>query len=104
MRVVPTLTFDLLRTGHWIKMRRSLAPFSGPESLVHTRSLADFITTTSAFRFSVHTGGRLKALKRLTARELFMAFVVLIMTVTATAWLNGRPRLSVQQVEASLAR
>ena len=37
-------------------MRRSLAPFSGPESLVHTRSWADFITTTSAFRFSVHTG------------------------------------------------
>ena len=32
------------RTGHWIKMRRSLARFSGPESLVHTRSLADFIT------------------------------------------------------------
>jgi hypothetical protein len=26
------------------------------ESLVHTRSLADFITTTSGFRFSVHTG------------------------------------------------
>jgi hypothetical protein len=37
-------------------MRRSLAPFSEPESLVHTRSLADFITTTSGFRFSVHTG------------------------------------------------
>ena len=36
-------------------MRRSLAPFSGPESLVHTRSLADFITTMSGFRFSVHT-------------------------------------------------
>jgi len=44
------------RTGHWTKMRRSLAPFSGPESLVHTRSLADFITTTSGFRFSVQTG------------------------------------------------
>jgi len=26
------------RTGHWIKMRRSLARFSGPESSVHTRS------------------------------------------------------------------
>jgi hypothetical protein len=37
-------------------MRRSLAPFSGPELLVHTRSLVDFITTTSGFRFSVHTG------------------------------------------------
>ncbi len=38
-------------------MRRSLAPFSGPKSLVHAQSLADFITTTSGFRFSVHTGG-----------------------------------------------
>jgi hypothetical protein len=37
------------------KDARSLARFSGPESLVHTRSLADFITTTSGFRFSVHT-------------------------------------------------
>jgi hypothetical protein len=37
-------------------------------------------------------------------RELIIAFVVLIITVTATAWLNGGPRLSVQQVEASLAR
>ena len=45
------------RTGHWIKILRSLAPFSGPESSVHTRSLADFITTTSGFRFSVHTMG-----------------------------------------------
>ena len=36
-------------------MRRSLAPFSGAESLGHTQSLADFITTTSGFRFSVHT-------------------------------------------------
>lgn len=36
-------------------MRRSLAPFSRPESSVHTRSLADFIITMSGFRFSVHT-------------------------------------------------
>src|SRR5680860_133304 len=43
------------RTGRWIKMRRSLAPFTAPESLVHAQSLADFITTTSGFRFSVHT-------------------------------------------------
>ena len=34
-------------------------------------------------------------------RELLIAAVVLIITVTATAWLNGGPRLSVQQVEAS---
>ena len=37
-------------------------------------------------------------------RDLFIAFVVLFLTVTATAWLNVGPRLSVQQVEASLAR
>src|SRR5450759_2667056 len=37
-------------------MRRSLARFSEPESSVHTRSLAGFITTMSGFRFSVHTG------------------------------------------------
>src|SRR5450830_1365616 len=43
------------RTGHWIKMRRSLVWFSRPESLIHTRSLAGFITITSGFRFSVHT-------------------------------------------------
>jgi hypothetical protein len=36
-------------------MRQSLAPFSGPESSPQTRSLADFIATTSGFRFSVHT-------------------------------------------------
>jgi hypothetical protein len=45
------------RTGHWIKMRRSLARFSEPESLVHTQSLAEFITATSGFKFSVHTPG-----------------------------------------------
>ena len=44
------------RTGHWTKMRRSRARFSGPESSVHARSLADFITNMSGFRFSVHTG------------------------------------------------
>jgi hypothetical protein len=37
-------------------------------------------------------------------RDLFIAFAVLILTVTATTWLNVGPRLSVQQVEASLAR
>jgi hypothetical protein len=36
-------------------MRRSLARFSGPVSLIHAPSLADSITTTLEFRFSVHT-------------------------------------------------
>jgi hypothetical protein len=33
-------------------------------------------------------------------RDLFIAFVMLILTVAATAWVNTGPRLSVQQVEA----
>ena len=32
-------------------------------------------------------------------RELFVAFVMLIITVAATAWLNAGPRLNVQQVQ-----
>src|SRR6266705_2544196 len=37
-------------------MRRSLGRFSGPETSIHARSLADFITIMCGFRFSVHTG------------------------------------------------
>jgi transposase InsO family protein len=44
------------RIGRWIKMRRSITPFSEPESSVHTRFLAGFITTMSGF--SVHTTPR----------------------------------------------
>jgi hypothetical protein len=40
-------------------MLRSLARFNGPEASDRTPSLADFITTTSGFRFSVHTGAAL---------------------------------------------
>ena len=49
------ITTTLERTGHWIKMRRSLARFTGPGASNHTPCLADSITTTSGFRFSVHT-------------------------------------------------
>src|ERR1700738_2467938 len=52
------ITTRLELIGHWIKMRRSLAEFSEPESSFHTRSSADFITITCGFRFSVHTRGR----------------------------------------------
>jgi hypothetical protein len=44
--------------GHWTKIRRSIALFSGFDVSIHARSWADFITITFAFRFSVHTGGR----------------------------------------------
>jgi hypothetical protein len=37
---------------HWMKMRQSLARFSVPESSPQIRSLADFIVTTSEFKFS----------------------------------------------------
>ena len=39
------------RARYYNEMLRSLAPFSGPESLGHTRSLADFITTMSDLGF-----------------------------------------------------
>ena len=32
------ITMTSERTGHWIKMRRSLAPFSGSDLSIHTRS------------------------------------------------------------------
>src|SRR5260370_39640427 len=39
-------------------MHHSLARFSEPVSSVHAPSLADFITTTPVFKFSVHTTAR----------------------------------------------
>jgi hypothetical protein len=53
-----TITTTFEHIGHWIKMRQSLARFSGPESSPQIRSLADFIATTSGFSFSVHTARR----------------------------------------------
>jgi transposase InsO family protein len=44
------------RIGHWTKMRRFLARFSGPEASNRPPSSADSITTIPGFRFSVHTG------------------------------------------------
>src|ERR1700738_3419662 len=55
--VAITTTFEHI--GHWIKMRQSLARFSGPESSPQIRSLADFIVTTSEFKFSVHTAAQI---------------------------------------------
>src|ERR1035438_3058364 len=43
------------RSGHWTKMRQSLARFSRSEASNRTQSLAAFITTMSGLRFSVHT-------------------------------------------------
>src|SRR5271169_5839480 len=43
--------------GRWVRMRRFLARFCGPGSLIHMQSLADFIIITSVSRFSVHTMG-----------------------------------------------
>src|SRR4029434_1876951 len=44
------------RIGHWTKIRRSIAPLSGSDLSIRTRSWADFTITTFASRFSVHTG------------------------------------------------
>jgi hypothetical protein len=48
--------YNDIRT-HWSldKDAPALARFSGPEALIHTRSLVDFITITYGFRFLVHT-------------------------------------------------
>src|ERR1700736_5321348 len=51
-----TTTFEHI--GHWIRMRQSLARFSGPESSPQIRSLADFIITTSEFSFRYTQGAR----------------------------------------------
>ena len=53
---MPTITTASGPTVHRIKMRRSLAQFSGPEASNRTPSLADFITITFGARFSVQTG------------------------------------------------
>src|SRR3974390_791769 len=53
---MPAITTTSERTGHWTKMRRPFALFSGSGQSRHTRSLAGFITATFGLRFSVHTG------------------------------------------------
>jgi hypothetical protein len=45
-------------------MRQSLAKFSESEASNHTPSLAGFIITMSAFKFSVHTGQSLAQTQR----------------------------------------
>ena len=57
------------RTGHSIKMRRSLVRFSGSDLSIHTRSSAGFITIMSGFRFSVRTG-QTAAMMALVARPV----------------------------------
>jgi hypothetical protein len=43
--------------GHWTKLHRLLAQFSGPEASNRSPSSADSITAMPGFRYSVHTGG-----------------------------------------------
>jgi hypothetical protein len=63
-------------------MRRSLVKFSGPEASNHTPSLADFITTTSGFELSVHTGivlgaqaARLATVDQVTSRGFEVGYL-----------------------------
>src|SRR5712672_3309330 len=51
-----TITTASERIDPLTRMRRSFARFSGLDASNRSPSLADFITTTSGFRFSVHTG------------------------------------------------
>jgi transposase InsO family protein len=53
-RMLATTTGSEL-TDHWTRIRRSLARFSGPVSSIHAPSLADSISITPEFKFSVHT-------------------------------------------------
>ena len=55
LRAMLDITMASERTGSGTKMRQSLAWFSGPESSVRAQFLADCITTTSGFWFSVDT-------------------------------------------------
>jgi hypothetical protein len=52
------------RIDHWTKMRRLLAKFSKSEASNHTPFSADFTTTTPELKFSVHTGARIAAARR----------------------------------------
>src|ERR1700726_3025769 len=49
---------QLANSDRWffVQMHQSLVKFSESEASNHTPFLADFITTTSGFKFSVHTG------------------------------------------------
>src|SRR5262245_45814222 len=50
------ITIQRERTGHWTRMRRSLALFSKSGASCRTPCLAGCITNTSGFRFSARTG------------------------------------------------
>jgi hypothetical protein len=54
---MPIITTPSERIGLCTRMRRFFARFSGPEASNRSPSSADFIITTSEFRFSVHTPG-----------------------------------------------
>src|SRR3979409_1723601 len=64
-----TTTFEHI--GHWIMMRQSLARFSEPESSPQIRSWADFVVTTSEFKFSVHTGAFVPAIAPQPGNEIW---------------------------------
>ena len=72
-------------------MRQSLARFSGPESSPQIRYLADFIVTTSEFKFSVHTACvSVMMLRTLTDTRPRIRRVVAVLTFDAR-WHRVRP-------------
>jgi|PersoiStandDraft_1058852.scaffolds.fasta_scaffold11985_1 hypothetical protein len=68
------------RIGHWIKMRRSLAQFSGPEASNPTPYLADFITITCAlgFRYTQRRGFLSLRIEENLRLSLFQALAAML--------------------------
>jgi hypothetical protein len=66
------ITIGRARTWHYRKMPQPFALLSGSGTSSYTRSLADFITTMSGFRFSVHIGAFFKS---------FRAYIPFILTL-----------------------
>src|SRR5262245_11406176 len=79
-----TITTTSERTGRWTKMHRPFVPFSVKESSAHTRSLADCITITSGFRFSVHTARRDKCQATSTTLLITTVVATVVAGVVAT--------------------
>jgi hypothetical protein len=69
------------KIGLSTKISRSGDQFSGPESLIHIRFLADFITTTSESRFWVHTPPLYAASTKISANRSGISSI--------TSWLHA---------------
>jgi hypothetical protein len=92
------------RTWPWIRMRPFLAQFSEPVWSGHLPSWADFITTTSGLRFSVHTGGVAPFKAKAPHRPGIPVFRVVQSLVAATLRERGRSLTVLRRVLRQGAR